>query len=162
MFNTLKEGHIRMALLLRLLCTHLDPNASLTMGYVHQVLAGNANLPTLPLHKPIASYSSMNLMCFMIWLIACNKKVPINRSNSMNSRIRKCSHNGSHNLIISSLTWFICNYNMVALVEYQHNISLQLLYLLICGVTISKFLIVLKLVYVLACPFHLFVFILCS
>jgi hypothetical protein len=66
MFNILEEGHIRMALLLHLLCTHLDPNASLTMGYVHQVLAGNANLPTLPLHKPIASYSSMNLMCFMI------------------------------------------------------------------------------------------------
>ncbi|CAM6047285.1 unnamed protein product [Sphagnum compactum] len=64
MFNTLEEGRIRMALLLGLLCTHPDPNARPTMGYVRQVLAGNANLPTLPLHKPVASYSSMNVTVF--------------------------------------------------------------------------------------------------
>ncbi|CAK9230655.1 unnamed protein product [Sphagnum troendelagicum] len=64
MFNTLEEGPIRMALLLGLLCTHPDPNARPTMGYVRQVLVGNANLPTLPLHKPVASYSSMNVTVF--------------------------------------------------------------------------------------------------
>ncbi len=64
MFNTLEEGRIRMALLLGLLCTHPDPNARPTMGYVRQVLAGNANLPTLPLHKPVVSYSSMNVNVF--------------------------------------------------------------------------------------------------
>ncbi|CAK9275197.1 unnamed protein product [Sphagnum jensenii] len=64
MFNTLEEGPIRMALLLGLLCTHPDPNARPTMGYIRQVLVGNANLPTLPLHKPVASYSSMNVIMF--------------------------------------------------------------------------------------------------
>ncbi|CAK9872833.1 unnamed protein product [Sphagnum jensenii] len=64
MFNTLEEGPIRMALLLGLLCTHPDPNARPTMGYIRQVLVGNANLPTLPLHKPVASYSSMNVTMF--------------------------------------------------------------------------------------------------
>jgi hypothetical protein len=64
MFNIQEEGSIRMALLLGLLCTHPDPNARPTMGYVRQVLAGNANLPTLPLHKPVVSYSSMNVTMF--------------------------------------------------------------------------------------------------
>jgi serine/threonine protein kinase len=64
MFNTLEKERIRMALVLGLLCTHPDPNARPTMGYVRQVLAGNANLPALPLHKPVASYSSMNVTVF--------------------------------------------------------------------------------------------------
>jgi interleukin-1 receptor-associated kinase 1 len=64
MFNPLEEGRIRMALILGLLCTHPDSNARPTMGYVCQVLVGNANLPTLPLHKPVASYSSMNVTMF--------------------------------------------------------------------------------------------------
>jgi hypothetical protein len=64
MFNILEEGHIRMALLLGFLCTHPNPNARLTIRYVREVLVGHANLPTLPLHKLVASYSSMNVTMF--------------------------------------------------------------------------------------------------
>jgi hypothetical protein len=83
MFNTLEEGPIRMALLLGLLCTHPDPNARPTMGYVRQVLVGNANLPTLPLHKPVASYSSMNVTVFhdlsnSLQQEGCNKSFELN------------------------------------------------------------------------------------
>jgi hypothetical protein len=36
-----------------------------TMGYVHQVLTGNVNLPRIPFHKPVASYSTQNGIGFM-------------------------------------------------------------------------------------------------
>ncbi|CAK9209363.1 unnamed protein product [Sphagnum troendelagicum] len=35
------------------------------MGYVRQVLIGNINLPPIPFHKPIASYSTQNGIEFM-------------------------------------------------------------------------------------------------
>jgi len=83
MVNIEEEGSIRMALLLGLLCTHPDPNARPTMGYVRQVLAGNANLPTLPLHKPVVSYSSMNVTMFhdlinSLQQEGCNKSFELN------------------------------------------------------------------------------------
>jgi len=54
------EKQMSTVLLLGLLCSHPDPNERPTMGYVHQVLTGNINLPTIPFHKPIASYSTQN------------------------------------------------------------------------------------------------------
>ncbi|CAM6062610.1 unnamed protein product, partial [Sphagnum tenellum] len=54
------EEQMRTVLLLGLLCSHPDPNARPTMGYVRQVLTGNINLPPIPFHKPIASYSTQN------------------------------------------------------------------------------------------------------
>ncbi|CAK9209357.1 unnamed protein product, partial [Sphagnum troendelagicum] len=47
------EEQMRTVLLLGLLCSHPDPNARPTMGYVRQVLTGNLNLPPIPFHKPI-------------------------------------------------------------------------------------------------------------
>ncbi|CAK9222696.1 unnamed protein product, partial [Sphagnum troendelagicum] len=49
-------------LLLGLLCSHPDPNARPPMGYVRQVLVGNASLPPLPLAKP--TYISQELIAF--------------------------------------------------------------------------------------------------
>ncbi len=45
------EEQMRTILLLGLLCSHPDPNARPTMGYVRQVLIGNINLPPIPFHK---------------------------------------------------------------------------------------------------------------
>ncbi|CAK9265092.1 unnamed protein product, partial [Sphagnum jensenii] len=59
------EEQMRTVLLLGLLCSHPDPNARPTMGYVRQVLTGNFNLPPIPFHKPIASYSTQNGIEFM-------------------------------------------------------------------------------------------------
>jgi interleukin-1 receptor-associated kinase 1 len=59
------EEQMRTVLLLGLLCSHPDPNARPTMGYVRQVLTGNINLPPIPFHKPIASYSTQNGIEFM-------------------------------------------------------------------------------------------------
>jgi hypothetical protein len=54
------EEQMNTILLLGLLCSHPDPNARPTMGYVRQVLTRNINLPPIPFHKPIASYSTQN------------------------------------------------------------------------------------------------------
>ncbi|CAM6012821.1 unnamed protein product [Sphagnum balticum] len=59
------EEQMNTVLLLGLLCSHPDPNARPTMGYVRQVLTGNINLPPIPLHKPIALYSTQNRIVFM-------------------------------------------------------------------------------------------------
>ncbi|CAK9205171.1 unnamed protein product [Sphagnum troendelagicum] len=59
------EEQMRTVLLLGLLCSHPDPNARPTMGYVRQVLTGNINLPPIPFHKPVASYSTQNGIEFM-------------------------------------------------------------------------------------------------
>jgi interleukin-1 receptor-associated kinase 1 len=59
------EEQMRTVLLLGLLCSHPDPNARPTMGYVRQVLTGNINLPPIPFHKPRASYSTQNGIEFM-------------------------------------------------------------------------------------------------
>ncbi|CAM6012778.1 unnamed protein product [Sphagnum balticum] len=59
------EEQMNTILLLGLLCSHPDPNARPTMGYVRQVLTGNIILPPIPLHKPIASYSTQNRIVFM-------------------------------------------------------------------------------------------------
>jgi len=59
------EEQMRTVLLLGLLCSHPDPNARPTMGYVRQVLTRNINLPPIPFHKPIASYSTQNGIEFM-------------------------------------------------------------------------------------------------
>ncbi|CAM6039012.1 unnamed protein product [Sphagnum compactum] len=59
------EEQMNTVLLLGLLCSHPDPNARPTMGGVHQVLTGNVNLPPIPFHKPVASYSTQNGIGFM-------------------------------------------------------------------------------------------------
>ncbi|CAM6012779.1 unnamed protein product [Sphagnum balticum] len=59
------EEQMNTVLLLGLLCSHPDPNARPTMGYVRQVLTGNIILPPIPLHKPIALYSTQNRIVFM-------------------------------------------------------------------------------------------------
>ncbi len=59
------EEQMNTILLLGLLCSHPDPNARPTMGYVHQVLIGNVNLPPIPFHKPVVSYSTQNGIGFM-------------------------------------------------------------------------------------------------
>jgi serine/threonine protein kinase len=59
------EEQMSTVLLLGLLCSHPDPNARPTMGYVRQVLIGNINLPPIPFHKPVASYSTQNGIEFM-------------------------------------------------------------------------------------------------
>ncbi len=59
------KEQMNTVLLLGLLCSHLDPNARPTMGYVHQVLIGNVNLPPIPFHKPVASYLTQNGIGFM-------------------------------------------------------------------------------------------------
>jgi serine/threonine protein kinase len=58
-FNT---EQMTKVLLLGLLCSHPDPNARPPMGYVRQVLVGNASLPPLPLAKP--TYISQELIAF--------------------------------------------------------------------------------------------------
>jgi hypothetical protein len=55
----------KMVMLLGLLCSHPDPNARPTMGYVRQVPLGNIKLPPIPFHKPIASYSTQNEIEFV-------------------------------------------------------------------------------------------------
>ncbi len=59
------EEQMKTVLLLSLLCSHPDPNARPTMGYVRQVLTGNINLPPIPFQKPRASYSTQNRIEFM-------------------------------------------------------------------------------------------------
>jgi serine/threonine protein kinase len=59
------EEQMNTVLLLGLLCSHPDPNARPKMGYVHQVLTGNVNLPPIPFHRPVASYSTQNGIGFM-------------------------------------------------------------------------------------------------
>jgi hypothetical protein len=73
-----------------LLCSHPDPNARLTMGYVHQVLIGNIKLPPIPFHKPIASYSTQNEIEFVDMIISStsNDEEPsIESSSSIHSNL---------------------------------------------------------------------------
>ncbi|KAH8964007.1 hypothetical protein BDL97_04G041100 [Sphagnum fallax] len=60
--NNFNEEQMSKVLLLGLLCSHPDPNARPPMGYVRQVLVGNASLPPLPLAKP--TYISQELIAF--------------------------------------------------------------------------------------------------
>ncbi|CAK9271557.1 unnamed protein product [Sphagnum jensenii] len=60
--NNFNEEQMTKVLLLGLLCSHPDPNARPPMGYVRQVLVGNASLPPLPLAKP--TYISQELIAF--------------------------------------------------------------------------------------------------
>jgi hypothetical protein len=78
-------------LLLGLLCSHPDPNARPTMGYVRQVLTGNINLPAIPFRKPIASYSTQNQMFMdMITSSASNDgERSIESSSSIHSKLDK-------------------------------------------------------------------------
>ncbi|CAK9209800.1 unnamed protein product [Sphagnum troendelagicum] len=55
--NNFDKEQVSTILLLGLVCSHPDPDARPTMGYVCQVLKGNSSLPPLPLQKPTASYS---------------------------------------------------------------------------------------------------------
>ncbi|CAK9218105.1 unnamed protein product [Sphagnum troendelagicum] len=85
------EEQMSTILLLGLLCSHPDPNARPTMGYVRQVLTGNINLPPIPFHKPIASYSTQNQMFMnMITSSASNDgKRSIKSSSSIHSKLDK-------------------------------------------------------------------------
>jgi serine/threonine protein kinase len=60
--DNFNEEQMTKVLLLGLLCSHPDPNARPPMGYVRQVLVGNASLPPLPLAKP--TYISQELIAF--------------------------------------------------------------------------------------------------
>jgi serine/threonine protein kinase len=60
--HNFNEEQMTKVLLLGLLCSHPDPNARPPMGYVRQVLVGNASLPPLPLAKP--TYISQELIAF--------------------------------------------------------------------------------------------------
>jgi hypothetical protein len=80
----------RMVLPLGLLCSHPDPNARPTMGYVHQVLTGNIKLHPIPFHKPIAPYSTQNEIEFvdMITSSTSNDMEPsIESSSSIHSKL---------------------------------------------------------------------------
>jgi len=86
------EEQMSTVLLLGLLCSHPDPNARPTMGYVRQVLTGNINLPPIPFHKPIASYSTQNGIEFMDMITpsTSNDGEPsIESSSSIHSKLDK-------------------------------------------------------------------------
>jgi hypothetical protein len=86
------EEQMSTVLLLGLLCSHPDPNARPTMGYVCQVLTGNINLPAIPFHKPIASYSTQNgIECMdMIMSSTSNDgERSIESSSSIHSKLDK-------------------------------------------------------------------------
>jgi hypothetical protein len=59
------EEQMTTVLLLGLLCSHPDPSARPTMRCVREVLTGNVNLPPIPFHRPVASYSTQNGIGFM-------------------------------------------------------------------------------------------------
>jgi interleukin-1 receptor-associated kinase 1 len=84
------EEQMRTVLLLGLLCSHPDPNARPTMGYVRQVLTGNINLPPIPPHKPIASYSTQNGIEFMDMITSSTSndgEPSIESSSSIHSKL---------------------------------------------------------------------------
>jgi interleukin-1 receptor-associated kinase 1 len=85
------EEQMSTVLLLGLLCSHPDPNARPTMGYVCQVLTGNINLPPIPFHKPIASYSTQNQMFMEMITSSANNdgKRSIESSSSIHSKLDK-------------------------------------------------------------------------
>ncbi|CAK9222697.1 unnamed protein product, partial [Sphagnum troendelagicum] len=70
--NNFSEEQMTKVLLLGLFCSHPDPNARPPMGYVRQVLVGNASLPPLPLAKPTyisqetCSLNMANSDCFSL------------------------------------------------------------------------------------------------
>jgi interleukin-1 receptor-associated kinase 1 len=78
------EEQMRTVLLLGLLCSHPDPNARPTMGYVRQVLTGNIDLPPISFHKPITSYSTQNGIEFM-------DMITTSKSNDVESSIESSS-----------------------------------------------------------------------
>jgi len=84
------EEQMSTVLLLGLLCSHPDPNARPTMGYVRQVLTGNINLPPIPFHKPIASYSTQNGIEFMDMITSSKSndgESSIESSSSIHSKL---------------------------------------------------------------------------
>jgi serine/threonine protein kinase len=86
------EEQMSTVLLLGLLCSHPDPNARPTMGYVRQVLTGNINLPPIPFHKPIASYSTQNGIEFMNIITSSTSndgERSIESSSSIHSKLHK-------------------------------------------------------------------------
>ncbi|CAM6038580.1 unnamed protein product [Sphagnum compactum] len=86
------EEQMNTVLLLGLLCSHPDPNARPTMGYVRQVLTGNINLPPIPFHKPIASYSTQNGIEFMDMITSSTSndgEPSIESSSSIHSKLDK-------------------------------------------------------------------------
>ncbi len=86
------EEQMSTVLLLGLLCSHPDPNARPTMGYVRQVLTGNINLPPIPPHKPIASYSTQNGIEFMDMITSSTSndgEPSIESSSSIHSKLDK-------------------------------------------------------------------------
>jgi serine/threonine protein kinase len=86
------EEQMRTVLLLGLLCSHPDPNARPTMGYVRQVLTGNINLPAIPFHKPIALYPTQNGIEFMDMFTSSTSndgELSIDSSSSILSKVDK-------------------------------------------------------------------------
>jgi hypothetical protein len=86
------EEQMRTILLLSLLCSHPDPNARPTMGYVRQVLIGNIDLPPISFHKPITSYSTQNGIEFMDMITSSKSndvESSIESSSSIHSKLDK-------------------------------------------------------------------------
>jgi hypothetical protein len=80
----------KMVLLLGLLCSHPDPNARPTMGYVRQVLTRNIKFPPIPFHKRIALFPTQNEIEFvdMITSSTSNEgEPPIESSSSIHSKL---------------------------------------------------------------------------
>ncbi|CAK9271553.1 unnamed protein product [Sphagnum jensenii] len=93
--NNFNEGQMTKVLLLGLLCSHPDPNARPPMGYVRQVLVGNASLPPLPLAKP--TYISQELIAFQDLLDSSTPTMTIDsRSLTLDpSFIQSHNHDGT-------------------------------------------------------------------
>ncbi|CAN5969106.1 unnamed protein product [Sphagnum jensenii] len=93
--NNFNEEQMTKVLLLGLLCSHPDPNARPPMGYVRQVLVGNASLPPLPLAKP--TYISQELIAFQDLLDSSTPTMTIDsRSLTLDpSFIQSHNHDGT-------------------------------------------------------------------
>jgi hypothetical protein len=83
------EEQMTIVLLLGVLCSHPDPNARPTMGYVRQVLTRNINLPSIPFHKPIVSYSTQIEFMDMIASSSNDGERSIENSSSIHSKLDK-------------------------------------------------------------------------
>ncbi|CAM6072194.1 unnamed protein product [Sphagnum tenellum] len=95
--NNFNEEQMTKVLLLGLLCSHPDPNARPPMGYVRQVLVGNASLPPLPLAKP--TYISQELIAFQDLLDSSTPSMTIDSRSVTPDQSFMESHNHDGTLL---------------------------------------------------------------
>ncbi|KAH8964013.1 hypothetical protein BDL97_04G041600 [Sphagnum fallax] len=98
--NNFNEEQMTKVLLLGLLCSHPDPNARPRMGYVRQVLVGNASLPPLPLAKP--TYISQELIAFQDLLDSSTPSMTIDSRSVTPDPSFMESHNHDGTLLCST------------------------------------------------------------